>query len=97
MLDSVEALADFLVAEARTIERGTEQAKRVAKEEVPGDRVKDAPALARELRWRVRAANGWGSEDEGGAKGRRKGHTANGSPSANGKDASGSGLDVRAA
>lgn len=68
VLDSVDALADFLVAESRTIERGTDAAKRTAKEEVPGDRVKDAPALARELRWRVRAVQGYGSEDEGRVK-----------------------------
>ncbi|KAI8998935.1 Clavaminate synthase-like protein [Trametes punicea] len=64
VLESVEALADFLVAEARTMERGTESAKRQAKEEVPGDRIKDAPALARELRWRVRHAAGYSSDDD---------------------------------
>jgi hypothetical protein len=74
VLESIEALADFLVSEARTIEKGSESAKRAAKEEVPGDRVKDAPALARELRWRVRAAAGWGSDDEG--RGKRKGGSA---------------------
>lgn len=31
---------------------------------MPSDRVKDAPALARELRWRARAASGYNSEDE---------------------------------
>ncbi|KAI0956925.1 hypothetical protein AcW1_005482 [Taiwanofungus camphoratus] len=65
VLESVEDLADFLVSEARTMECGTEQAKREAREQVPGDRVKDAPALARELRWRARLANGYPSDDEG--------------------------------
>ncbi|KAI0646748.1 Clavaminate synthase-like protein [Trametes meyenii] len=64
VLESVEALAEFLVAESRTIERGTDPAKRQAKEEVPGDRIKDAPALARELRWRVRHAAGYSSDDD---------------------------------
>ena len=64
ILDGIEALADFLVAETRTMERGTDAAKRQAKEEVPGDRVKDPHALARELRWRVRHATGYSSDDE---------------------------------
>ena len=50
VLEGIEALADFLVSEARTMERGSDSAKRQAKEDVPGDRIKDAPALARELR-----------------------------------------------
>ena len=59
------------------MERGAvEQARRAAKEEVPGDRIKDAPALARELRWRVRLANGYASDDD--ARVRRK-QPANGS------------------
>ena len=64
ILEGIEALADFLVSEARTIERGTESARRQAKEEVPGDRIKDAPALARELRWRARHAAGYSSDDD---------------------------------
>ncbi|EPT01807.1 hypothetical protein FOMPIDRAFT_152091 [Fomitopsis schrenkii] len=70
VLESVEVLANFLVAEARAIERGSDHAKREAKEQVPNDRVKDAPALARELRWRVRLARGEPSDDEG--RGHRK-------------------------
>ncbi|TFY68072.1 hypothetical protein EVJ58_g1244 [Rhodofomes roseus] len=77
VLESVEALVDFLVGEARAMERGTDHAKREAKEQVPGDRVKDAPALARELRWRVRLARGEPSDDEG--RGHRKSLKANGS------------------
>ncbi|KAI0670700.1 Clavaminate synthase-like protein [Trametes maxima] len=64
VLESVEVLAEFLVAESRTIERGSDPAKRQAKEEVPGDRIKDGPALARELRWRVRHAAGYSSDDD---------------------------------
>ncbi|KAI0371831.1 Clavaminate synthase-like protein [Pilatotrama ljubarskyi] len=82
VLESVEALADFLVAEARTMERGTDPAKRQAKEEVPGDRIKDAPALARELRWRVRHAAGYSSDDEN--RSHRKAKSVNGEAAANG-------------
>ncbi|KAI0781268.1 Clavaminate synthase-like protein [Trametes elegans] len=64
VLESVEALADFLVSESRMMERGNESARRQAKEDVPGDRIKDAPALARELRWRVRQAAGYSSDDD---------------------------------
>lgn len=73
VLSSLEALANYLVSEARLLD-GSENShtsshagkgsvtesnaarKKEAKESVPGDRVKDAPALARELRWRVRIA-----------------------------------------
>lgn len=65
VLEGIEALAGFLVSEIRTIERGTDQAKKEAKDQIPTDRVKDAAALARELRWRVRLAAGYGSDDEG--------------------------------
>jgi F-box/leucine-rich repeat protein 10/11 len=64
VLESLEALARFLVSESQAMERGTEVAKREAKENVPSDRVKDAPAMARELRWRVRLAAGATSDDE---------------------------------
>ncbi|CAL1703876.1 unnamed protein product [Somion occarium] len=73
VLESVEALAEFLVSEARAIERGTEQARREAKEQVPSDRVKDPAAMARELRWRVKFATGYTSDDE--SSHRRKGKT----------------------
>lgn len=69
-MESAEALSRFLVGEVRTIERGAEAARREAKEQVPGDRVKDASALARELRWRVRAALGYDSEEEAAVRGR---------------------------
>ena len=64
VLDSVEVLAEFLVSEARTMERGTDQTKKEAKDQVPGDRIKDAGAMARELRWRVRLAGGYESDDD---------------------------------
>ncbi|KAF7971632.1 hypothetical protein HWV62_24129 [Athelia sp. TMB] len=62
--EGIEALAGFLISEVRTIERGTEQSKKEVKDQIPADRVKDAPALARELRWRVRLAAGLESDDE---------------------------------
>ncbi len=70
VLESIEALAEFLVSEVHTMERGTESAKKEAKDQVPSDRVKDAPSLARELRWRVRLTNGYTSDED--SKHRRK-------------------------
>ena len=64
VLESLDALSSFLVSEVRVMERGSEAAKRDAKEQVPTDRIKDAPALARELRWRIRLAAGTTSDDE---------------------------------
>ena len=46
------------------IEKGTEAAKREAKEQVPFEKIKDPASMARELRWRVRAAAGVDSGDE---------------------------------
>jgi hypothetical protein len=60
------SLADFLVSEVRLLECGTELAKKEVKDQIPFDRVKDAAALARELRWRVRVAAGHSSDDEAG-------------------------------
>lgn len=53
------------MSEARILESGTEAAKKEAKEQIPVDRVKDAPAFARELRWRVKLVIGYLSDDEG--------------------------------
>ena len=64
ILGSILSLADFLVSESRIIERGAETAKKESKESVPGEKVKDAPALARELRWRVKHALGHTSDTE---------------------------------
>ncbi|KAJ6606638.1 jumonji superfamily protein [Mycena vulgaris] len=66
VLTSLLALAEFLVSEVRILERGSEQAKKEVKEQIPADRVKDAAAVARELRWRARLAAGNASDDEGG-------------------------------
>lgn len=44
------------------MERGPDMPKKEAKDNVPSDRVKDAPALARELRWRLRLAR-YGTSD----------------------------------
>jgi F-box/leucine-rich repeat protein 10/11 len=65
VLNGILALAEFLVSEARILESGTEAAKREAREQIPVDRVKDAPAFMRELRWRVKQAMGYHSDDEG--------------------------------
>lgn len=83
VLESLEALSSFLVSEVRIMERRTDQAKREVKDQVPTDRVKDAPALARELRWRVRVAMDGTSDSEGQSwkmhKAVMNGHTSNGS------------------
>lgn len=51
------------------MERGSEVAKKEAKDNVPTDRVKDPSLLARELRWRVRSAAGVDSDAELGGDG----------------------------
>ncbi|KAG5643910.1 hypothetical protein DXG03_009481 [Asterophora parasitica] len=71
VLDSMIALADFLVSEARVLEGTNDHRKKDVKEQIPSDRVKDAPAMARELRWRLRLAGGYSSEDEGGPNARK--------------------------
>ena len=79
VLRSIRVLADFLMSEVRVLERGSEAARKEAREHIPGDRVKDAAAMARELRWRARAAAGLTSDDEG--KDKPKAHGRNGKPS----------------
>ncbi|KAF8271808.1 jumonji protein [Lactarius quietus] len=64
VLESVEALSEFLVSEVRAMERSPESVKRDIRDQVPGDKVKDAPAVARELRWRVRLAGGYTSDGD---------------------------------
>lgn len=64
VLESVLSLAGFLVNESRIIERGSEAAKKESKESIPGEKVKDAPAIARELRWRAKHALGYTSDTE---------------------------------
>lgn len=66
VLNGILTLAEFLVSEARILETGSDAAKKEAKESIPADRVKDGPAVARELRWRVKQAMGYASDDEGG-------------------------------
>ncbi|KXN90450.1 JmjC domain-containing histone demethylation protein 1 [Leucoagaricus sp. SymC.cos] len=68
LMASLIALTGFLVSEARILEHGTETAKKEVKDQVPSDRVKDAPAVARELRWRLRLAAGAASDEEGSKK-----------------------------
>lgn len=74
ILDSISVLADFLVCEARIIEARAGQgapsdmARKESKDAVPADKVKDAPALARELRWRIRNALNVTSGDEGSSR-----------------------------
>lgn len=46
------------------MEKGSEATRKEAKDQVPGDRVKDPQAVARELRWRVRLAAGHASDGE---------------------------------
>lgn len=79
VLKGIDALAGFLVTQVRIMERGSEQAKRDAKEQVPTDRVKDPAAVARELRWRARQAAGYSSDgEELATKDMANGHVGNG-------------------
>ncbi|KAL0569808.1 JmjC domain-containing histone demethylation protein 1 [Marasmius crinis-equi] len=64
VLTSMSTLADFLVFESRILERGSDNAKKEVKDQVPHDRVKDPSAMARELRWRIQHALHGSSEDE---------------------------------
>lgn len=64
MLESVEVISEFLVSEVRAMERGPDSLKRDVRDQVPIDKVKDAPAVARELRWRVRLAQGYTSDGD---------------------------------
>ena len=65
VLESLKSLCAFLMSEVHLIERGDEQRKKEAREQVPGDRIRDALALARELRWRLRLAAHGTSDSEG--------------------------------
>lgn len=53
------------MAEARAIERSGDGKRKEAKDRVPSDKVKEPSAISRELRWRVRLALGFLSDDEG--------------------------------
>ncbi|CAE6435827.1 unnamed protein product [Rhizoctonia solani] len=65
ILEGLASLVTFLVSEARVIERGGKDKEKEARDQVPGDRVREPGALARELRWRVRNARGLDSDGEG--------------------------------
>lgn len=52
------------MSEVRAIERGPESVRRDVRDQIPNDKVKDAPAVARELRWRVRLAEGYTSDGD---------------------------------
>ncbi|KAG8892946.1 JmjC domain-containing histone demethylation protein 1, partial [Tulasnella sp. 403] len=72
VMSELRFLSDFLVSEARLIEGSgpsvPDSTRREAREMVPNDKVKDAPALAREFRWRLRLALDGDSGDEAGAR-----------------------------
>jgi F-box/leucine-rich repeat protein 10/11 len=71
VLSSILALAEFLVSEVRILEGGSEQAKKEVKDQIPAERIKDAPAMARELRWRLRLSAGYSSDDDASQGGRK--------------------------
>jgi F-box/leucine-rich repeat protein 10/11 len=61
------------------MERGTEAVKRDVQDQVPNDKVKDAAAVARELRWRIRLTQGYTSDgDHPGGVGARESMTKEG-------------------
>ncbi|KAG8907568.1 JmjC domain-containing histone demethylation protein 1 [Tulasnella sp. 417] len=88
ILPELRSLSDFLISEARLIEStANDSTKKETRDMVPPDKVPDAPALARELRWRLRLlldgesgdekptkqANGHGIAANGGARNKRSG------------------------
>jgi len=86
VLESMSALAEFLVSEARTLEGGSEKARKEVRDQIPSDRIKDAPAMARELRWRLRLAAGYPSDDEGSQGVRKMNKRKRGSSSVGSQD-----------
>lgn len=65
ILPELRTLSDFLVSEARLIENtANDSTKKETKDMVPADKVPDPPALARELRWRLRLLLDGESGDE---------------------------------
>ncbi len=66
ILAGLAALADFLVRQLRIMENPSIEDKRrkAIHDKIPGDRIKDPSALARELRWRAKRASGMDSEGE---------------------------------
>ncbi|EJU05699.1 Clavaminate synthase-like protein [Dacryopinax primogenitus] len=79
VLRGLVSLADFLVSEARLIESGVDTPqRREAKDAIPGDKVKDASALARELQWRAKEVLGKEDEDEEDERPAKKQKVSNG-------------------
>lgn len=70
ILSELRSLSEFLVSEARLIEGSaapsttSDSTRKEARDMVPVDKVHDAPALARELRWRLKAVLDGGSGEE---------------------------------
>jgi hypothetical protein len=64
VMTSIVALAQYLVTEARLLENGSEHSKKDARDQIPHDRIKDAPAMARELLWRARLVIYGSASDE---------------------------------
>lgn len=66
VLAGLVALSDFLVRQLRIMESPAVEDKRrkAIYDKIPNDKIKDPSALARELRWRTRRANGEDSEQE---------------------------------
>lgn len=66
ILAGLAVLADFLIRQLRIMENPTIEDKRrkAIHDKIPGDKIKDPSALARELRWRVKRASGVDSEGE---------------------------------
>jgi hypothetical protein len=61
VMESLFSLTDFLMSEVRQLEAGNDAGKR---DQIPYDKVKDPPAVARELRWRLRQIDGFHSDEE---------------------------------
>jgi len=61
---SILALAEYLVSEVRMLEKGSEYSRKETRDQIPSERIKDAPALARELLWRARLLLHGSASDE---------------------------------
>jgi len=61
---SILALAEYLVSEVRMLEKGSEYSRKETRDQIPSERIKDAPAIARELLWRARLLLHGSASDE---------------------------------
>ncbi|KAK2467117.1 hypothetical protein APHAL10511_001375 [Amanita phalloides] len=62
---SILTLAEFLVSEVRLLEKASEHNRKETRDQIPTERIKDAPAMARELLWRARLlVHGSASDEE---------------------------------